>query len=95
MVYSTTARNTSEKNAQKYFRKTEPSDTLAKKIRKAERITAAALMTKLRAQRLAKESADKDEADKLTAGQPAISARPRRRNPAATAKPPKMMRLVY
>jgi hypothetical protein len=65
MTDTTTMRTNLEKNAQKYFRKTEQSETLAKQSRKKERNADAAKTAKLRGLRLAKEAADKEEADKL------------------------------
>jgi hypothetical protein len=87
--------NTPGSNAQKYFKKADASETPAKKIRKTERATDAAKMAKLRTLRLAKETTDKQEADKRTAEQSPGTAKPSRRKATATVKPPKMMRLVY
>ena len=61
------APNNAEKNAQKFFKKAEQSDTLAKRSRKKERSDHATKTAKLRELRLAKETVDKAEADKQAA----------------------------
>ena len=97
MANPTTARNTLEKNAQKYFRKAEQSDMLAKKIHKTERAANASKTAKLRGLRLAKELADKKEAEKLAAEQPANAAPQHqvRGKRTTTVRPARMLRLVY
>ena len=81
--------NSAQTSAQTYFRKTEQSDELIKKTLKKERAASAAKTANLRQLRLAKEAADKEEAEKLQAGRPA----PRKRE--ARAKPAAMLRLRY
>jgi hypothetical protein len=87
--------NSAEKNAQKYFRKAEQSDTLAKETRKKEKASTAAKTAKLRGLRLAKESADKEEADKAAAakgeGKPGTASKRKR----AAPKPAPMVRMTY
>ena len=96
MANPTTARNTLEKNAQKYFRKAEQSDTLAKKIHKTERAANASKTAKLRGLRLAKELADIKEAENLAA-EPANSPPQHqvRGKRTTTVRPARMLRLVY
>lgn len=90
--------NTAEKNAQKYFRKAEQADTLAKQSRKTERNVAAVKTAKLRGLRLAKELADKEAAERQTAEDSAnntgvrLQTRPKR---ALKAKPAAMVRMSY
>ena len=82
MTDTTTMRTNLEKNAQKYFRKTEQSEALSKQTRKKERTADAAKTARLRGLRLAKEAVDKEEADKLAAKKSeAQSKRPARRLP--------------
>jgi hypothetical protein len=89
--------NSAEKNAQKYFRKAEQSDTLAKDARKKEKATTAAKTAKLRGLRLAKESADKEEADRAAAakaeGKPGTQPQSKRKR--AAPKPAPMVRMTY
>ena len=94
MANSMPPQNTAEKNAQKYFKKADQSDTLAKQGRKKERAADAAKTARLRGLRLAKEQTDKQEADRLAeeSGTPA-GAQPRRSKRAA--KPAPMKRLTY
>lgn len=62
------SRNAAQKNAQSYFKKAElQSETLAKQTRKKERVAVAANTAKLRELRLAKEAAEKQDRDNLTA----------------------------
>lgn len=81
--------NSAQTSAQTYFRKTEQSDELIKKTLKKERAASAAKTANLRQLRLAKEAADKEEAEKLEAGRPAARKREPRSKPAA------MLRLRY
>jgi len=88
--------NPAQKGAQKYFTKAAQDDTLAKELRKKERSAMAAKTAKLRALRLAKEAADKEEADRL-AGQKtdaAPSPKPKRVT-APAAKAAKVTRITY
>ena len=98
MTNQTTTQNPAEKNAQKYFRKAEQSDTLAKQGRKTERQANAAKTAKLRGLRLAKELADKEEAEKLASEggtkNPDAPSRARTKR-AAKVKPAAMVRMTY
>jgi hypothetical protein len=98
--------NAAQKNAQKYFAHTEKgekSETLAKQTRKKERAVDAAKTAKLRGLRLAKEAADKEEADmrvaeKAKAQAAAGAGHPARAKRAARApvvKPAAMKRMTY
>ena len=98
MANPTTPQNTAEKNAQKYFRKADQSDTLAKQSRKKERSADAAKTAKLRGLRLAKEQTDKEEAEKVAAEHAANktgSPQPAKAKRVAAAKPPAMKRMTY
>jgi len=81
--------NSAQTSAQTYFRKAEQSDELIKKTRRKEQAASAAKTANLRQLRLAKEAADKEEAEKLEAGRPAV----RKREP--RSKPAPMLRLRY
>jgi hypothetical protein len=85
--------NAAQKGAQKYFSKTASDDTLAKQIRKKERSASATKTARLRALRLAKEAADKEEADKLAAQKTDATSAGRKRK--AAVKPVKMLRMTY
>ena len=87
--------SSAEKNAQKHFKKAEQSDTSAKRTFKTARAVDAAKTAKLRGLRLAKEAADKDEADKLAAEKTSngeAPPRPRRKAPKAKVT---MVRMIY
>jgi hypothetical protein len=96
MPKSSLPQNSSEKNAQKYFRKAEQSDTSAKQSLKKERSAIAANTARLRGLRLAKEAQDKEEAEKVAAeladNPGALPAKARR---ARTTKRPAMRRMTY
>ncbi len=95
MYKPTVPQNTPEKNAQKYFTKTEQNETLEKKARKKERAATAAKTERLRDLRLAKEVADKAEADRLAAEKaenPGAAKRTARR-PAQKKRP--ALRMIY
>jgi len=94
MPNSSSPPNSAEKNAQKYFRKAEQSDTLAKQTRKKERSAVAANTAKLRDLRLAKEDLDKQEAEKAAADN-ASKPQPAKAKRAATTKRPAMKRMIY
>jgi uncharacterized protein (DUF2344 family) len=98
MSNQTTTQNPAEKNAQKYFRKAEQNETLAKQTRKTERQVHAAKTAKLRGLRLAKELADREEAEKLAAEEGTKNAdapsRARAKR-AAKVKPAAMVRMTY
>jgi hypothetical protein len=79
-----------EKNAEKHFRNARSQEVPLKKSVRAERALDAAKTAKLRALRLAKEQADKAEAEKIAAENP--KPKPRSRKP---AKPAKMVRMIY
>ena len=81
--------NSAQNSAQTYFRKADKSDDLIKKARKKERAASTAKTANLRQLRLAKEAADKEEAEKLQAVRPAA----RKREP--RARPAPMLRLSY
>jgi len=62
--------NAAQKNAQHYFRKADlQPDTLAKQMRKKERVAGAANTARLRELRLAKEAEEQQAKDKLSAEQ--------------------------
>jgi hypothetical protein len=61
------AQDAVRKNAQNYFTQSEQRDKLLRQEIEKERAASAAKTAKLRALRLAKEAADKAEADKLAA----------------------------
>ena len=71
--------NAAQKSAQTYFTKAAKSDTLAKQTRK-ERSVTETKTAKLRELRLAKEAADKTEAERLAAetGIPIPEPKPKR-----------------
>ena len=94
MSNSATTQNPAEKNAQKYFRKAEQNDTIAKQARKTERQVSAAKTAKLRGLRLAKELADKDEAEKRAAEAGPNPGHTRAKR-AAKVKPAAMVRMTY
>ena len=79
-----------EKNAEKYFRNAGKQELPLKKSARAERAQDAAKTAKLRALRLAKEQADKTEAEKIAAENPTQKPKNRKR-----AKPAKMLRMIY
>ena len=81
--------NSPQNSAQAYFRKADQTDNLIKKERKKERAASSAKTANLRQLRLAKEAADKEEAEKLQAAHPAA----RKREPRARRAP--MLRLSY
>jgi len=98
MANPTTPQNNAEKNAQKYFRKADQNDTLAKQSRKKERAADAAKTAKLRGLRLAKEQSDKDEADKVAAERAANQTgapHPTKAKRVTASKPPAMRRMTY
>ena len=85
--------NASQKSAQKYFAKAPQDDSLAKEMTRKERALTAAKTARLRALRLAKEAADKEQADKLaTQGPRTLPARRERRSAAKSAK---VVRMSY
>lgn len=84
--------NSAQKGAQKYFTKTAQDDALSKEIRKKERSATAAKTARLRALRLNKEAADRQEADKLATEKDVTPAQ-RKRKPAV--KSVKMVRMSY
>lgn len=96
MPKSSLPQNNSEKNAQKYFRKAEQSDTSAKQSLKKERSAIAANTARLRGLRLAKEAQDKEEAEKAAAeladSPGALQAKARR---VRTTKRRAMRRMTY
>jgi hypothetical protein len=83
--------STAQKGAQKYFRKTQDDETLARNTRKKERAADAVKTAKLRTLRLTKEAADKEAADKQ-AVENGVSA-PSKRRPAM--KRAGMVRMTY
>jgi PHD/YefM family antitoxin component YafN of YafNO toxin-antitoxin module len=98
MANSSVPNTSAEKNAQKYFKKAEQSDTLAKQSRKKERSAVAANTAKLRSLRLAKEESDKQQAEKAAAEQVANGAaapHPAKARRARTTKRPAMKRMIY
>ena len=98
MANSTTPPNNAEKNAQRFFKKSEQSDALAKRDRKKERTDHAAKTAKLRGLRLAKESEDKAEADKQAAEKSEAmtdAQREKQRKRAAVVKPAARIRMTY
>jgi hypothetical protein len=74
-----TPQDSSEASAQKYFKKAEQSETLAKQVNKKERAASAAKTANLRELRLAKEAADKLAAEAAEALAPAKGKRAVRR----------------
>ena len=89
-----TKQNSLQMSAQKYFTNSTQQATTAKDAGRKERNLGATKIAKLRALRLAKESTDKEAADKLAAQNPvAIPAERRRRG--AAVKPAGMLRLSY
>ena len=98
MANSTLPPNNAEKNAQKFFKKAEQNDTLAKRTRKKERSDHAAKTAKLRGLRLAKEMVDKAEADKQAAEKNEAmtdAQREKQRKRAAIVKPAARIRMTY
>ena len=98
MANSTSPPNSAEKNAQKFFKKAEQNDTLAKRTRKKERSDHAAKTAKLRGLRLAKETVDKAEADKQAAEKTEAmtdAQREKQRKRASVVKPPARIRMTY
>ena len=90
------SQNPTQKSAQKYFAKSAQDETLAKQVRKKERTVTAAKTARLRALRLAKEAADKQEVDRLAARKTAAAASGRReRAPVPKDKPAKLVRMIY
>jgi hypothetical protein len=89
-----TKQNALQKSAQKYFTNFAQEGTLAKDTRRKERNIGATKIAKLRALRLAKESTDKEAADKLAAENP-VAIPSARRKRAAVVKPARMLRLSY
>jgi len=85
MTKPTQSLNAAQKNAQHYFRKAElQPDTLAKQMRKKERVAGAANTARLRELRLAKEAEEKQAKDKLAAeqGGPGSTGQRKRARPA-------------
>jgi hypothetical protein len=91
MAYATKSQNAG-KNAQTYFRKEQSQEVPLKRSLRAERVQEAAKTAKLRALRLAKEQADKEEAEKLAAAKPTQKQPSRTRTPAKSVK---MVRMIY
>lgn len=87
------SQNAAQKNAEHYFRRTEPQpDTPGKQMRKWERAASATNTARLRELRLAKEAAEKKVADKLTAENAAAERGPRdKRSPAVRS----ILRMSY
>ena len=81
--------NGAQNNAQKYFKRTVLAETAAKDAKKLRK-EGVAKIDRLRALRLAKEAADKEEADRL-----AIANPPAKRKRVPTAKPAKITRMTY
>ena len=88
----TKKQNAAQRSAQNFFAKTGQDDSSAKQVRKKERAAVDAKTAKLRELRLAKESADRVEADRVAAETPATPARPKR---ASAPKPAKPLRFTY
>jgi hypothetical protein len=86
--------STAKEGAQKYFRKAQDNETLAKHTRKKERAADATKTAKLRGLRLAKEAEDKAVADKQAAEND-VSAPTERRKRSPTVKPAGMVRMRY
>ena len=86
--------NNAQKSAQTFFTKAGQDESLAKQTRKKERTAVATKTAKLRELRLAKEAADKVEADRMAAEHPE-PVRPERRKRAPAAKAAKVMRFTY
>jgi hypothetical protein len=98
MANNTAPPNNAEKNAQRFFKKAEQTDTLAKRSRKKERSDHAAKTAKLRELRLAKETVDKAEADKQAAEKSEAmtdAQREKQRKRAAIVKPAARIRMTY
>src|SRR5258705_13658510 len=98
MANPTSPPNNAEKNAQKFFKKAEQSDTLAKRTRKKEKSDYAAKTAKLRGLRLAKETVEKAEADKQAAEKTEAmtdAQREKQRKRAAIVKPAARIRMTY
>ena len=79
-----------ERNAEKYFRNASKQELPLKKSAKAERAQDAAKTARLRALRLAKEQADKAEAEKMAVENPTQKPQNRKRT-----KPARMLRMIY
>lgn len=94
MPNTTKPNNAIEKNAQKYFRKAEQSDTTAKQDSRTERAKAAGKTAKLRELRLAKEFADNEELARIAA-EKAKNNVPAARKRTEKVKPPAMIRMTY
>jgi hypothetical protein len=74
--------NAAQKNAQHYFKKADlQPDTLAKQMRKKERVAGAANTARLRELRLAKEAEEKQAQDKLSAEQGGVASTGPRKRP--------------
>jgi hypothetical protein len=98
MANPTPPSNNAEKNAQKFFKKSEQNDTTAKRARKKERSDHAAKTAKLRDLRLAKEMVDKAEADKQAAEKSASmtdAQREKQRKRESVVKPAARIRMTY
>jgi hypothetical protein len=80
-----------KKNAE-HFWKPQSQEVPLKRSIKAERAQDAAKTRKLRDLRLAKEQADKEEAEKIVAENPTQKPRSRKVTP---SKPAKMRRMIY
>src|SRR5438874_11672674 len=93
MNNNTKPQNGAQNNAQKYFKRTALADTAAKESKKLRK-EGAAKIDRLRGLRLAKEAADKEEADKLAIENTGTVA-PAKRKRTAAAKPAKMTRMTY
>ena len=80
-----------KKNAE-HFWKARPQEVPLKRSLRAERAQAAAKTGKLRDLRLAKEQADKEEAEKIVAENPTQKPQSHKATP---SKPAKMRRMIY
>jgi hypothetical protein len=80
MTIPSDPREAARGKAQKYFTQSEQRDTLVKQEIEKERAAIDAKTAKLRALRLAKEAADREEAAKLAASQPARNKAPAKRS---------------
>jgi predicted HAD superfamily phosphohydrolase len=94
MPSTTKPNNATEKNAQKYFRKAEQSDTTLKHDNRTERAKAAGKTAKLRELRLAKERVDNEELERIAA-EKAKNGVPATRKRVEKVKPPAMIRMTY
>ncbi len=93
MNNNTKPQNGAQNNAQKYFKRTALADTATKESKKLRK-EGAAKIDRLRGLRLAKEAADKEEADRLAIAKTGTVA-PAKRKRAAAAKPVKFVRMTY